>query len=93
MYMKRLNLESRFADVLAFATGPTATYTLPQICLTQVAGRLLGKERICHFEEIEKDPFLARELGLVGGKLPDTTILYKDLNRFNSHGKIQCLSL
>jgi hypothetical protein len=92
-YMKKLNIENHFADALAFAKGPTATYTLPQICLTQVAGRLLGKERICHFEEIEKDPFLAREIGLMGGKLPDTTILYKDLNRFDSDEKIQMLKL
>ncbi len=50
---------------------------------------MLGKERICHFEEIEQ--VLARELGLVGGKLPDTTILYKDLDRFDSQEKIHGL--
>jgi hypothetical protein len=87
-YMKKLKLENHFADALTFSKGPTATYSLPQVCLTQVAGRLLGMERLSHFEEIEQDKFLARELGLVGGKLPDTTILYKDLDRF----KLECES-
>lgn len=90
-YMKNLNLTECFSEALTFSKGPSSTYSLPKICLTQVAGRLLGKERISHFEEIEQDSFLARELGLSNGKLPDTTILYKDLDRFDSEEKIGML--
>ena len=53
-YIKNLKLVQRFADALSFSKGPTSTFTLPQICVTQVAGRLLGKERISHFEEMEQ---------------------------------------
>jgi len=90
-YIKKLELEKQFTTALNFSKAPHATYSLPQICVTQIVGRLLGKERICHFEEIEQDTFLARELGLSGGKLPDTTILYKDLDRFDSQEKIDGL--
>ena len=45
-YIKNLKLVQRFADALSFSKGHTSTFTLPQICVTQVAVRLLGKERI-----------------------------------------------
>lgn len=90
-YIKKQDLENQFSAALEMTKAPHSTYSLPQICVTQIVGRLLGKERICHFEEIEQDTFLARELGLVGGKLPDTTILYKDLDRFDSQEKIHGL--
>jgi len=87
-YMNRLELEKQFSEKLTFSKGANSTYSLPKFCMTQVAGRLLGKERICHFEEIEQDKFLARELGLSNGKLPDAKILYKDLERFDTQEKI-----
>jgi hypothetical protein len=90
-YMKKLKLVERFASALTFAKGPTSTYTLPQICVTQVTGRLLGKERIAHFEEMEQDKFLAKEIGLSVDKLPDTTTLYNDLDRFDTKEKIDML--
>lgn len=90
-YIRKLKLTKRIAEALSFSKGPTSTYSLPQICVTQIVGRLLGKHRISHFEEIEQDKFLAKELELSTDKLPDTTILYKDLDRFDSAEKIQML--
>lgn len=90
-YIKNLKLAERFANAFSFAKGPTSIYTLPQVCVTQVIGRLLGKERIAHFEEIEQDKFLAKEIGLSVDKLPDTTTLYNDLDRFDTKEKIEML--
>jgi hypothetical protein len=51
-------------------------------CVTPIIGRLLGKERISYFEEIEEDKFSARELVFKKGKLPDTTEGNLDLKYF-----------
>jgi hypothetical protein len=90
-YVKRLKVTKLFEEALTFFKGPNSRYDLPQICVTQIVGRLLGKDRISHFEEIEKDKFLARELNFTKGKLPDTTTLSKDLDRFDSTDKIEML--
>jgi hypothetical protein len=90
-YVKKLKVTKLFEEALTFFKGPNSRYDLPQICVTQIVGRLLGKDRISHFEEIEKDKFLARELNFKKGKLPDTTTLYKDLDRFDSTNKIEML--
>ncbi len=70
-YIKKLKLVERFASAFSFAKGSTSIYTLPQVCVTQVTGRLLGKERISHFEEIEQDKVLAKEIGLSEFPHPD----------------------
>lgn len=43
-------------------------------------GRLLGIERISHFEDIENETLLKRYFGW--DKLPDYTTYYNDLQRF-----------
>lgn len=90
-YIKNLNLIGRLTHAFSFAKGPTSIYTLPEVCVTQVIGRLLGKKRISHFEEMEQDTFLAKEIGLFVNKLPDTTTLYNDLERFDTKEKIEML--
>ncbi|WAH36468.1 hypothetical protein [Alicyclobacillus dauci] len=52
---------------------------MDDIALTMILRSMLGQERIFHFEDIEQDPLLRLKLGLP--KLPDTTLLYKDLRR------------
>ncbi len=51
-----------------------------------MVGDTLGLHRIQHFEEIEGDPLLALKLALP--KLPDYTILYKDLEKFDTPEKL-----
>ncbi|WAH35704.1 IS1380 family transposase [Alicyclobacillus dauci] len=59
-----------------------AQFQMDDVALTFVLGTLLGQERIFHFEDIEHDPLLMLKLDLP--KLPDTTLLYKDLKRLGS---------
>ena len=59
-----------------------AKFQMDDVALTFLLGSLLGQERIFHFEDIEQDPLLTLKLDLP--KLPDTTLLYKDLKRMGS---------
>lgn len=43
IYIRNLKLTKRISEALSFSKGSTSTYTLPQICVTQIIGRLLGK--------------------------------------------------
>ena len=54
-----------------------AQFQTDDVALTIILGALLGQERIFHFEDMEHDPLLTLKLDLP--KLPDTTLLYKDL--------------
>jgi hypothetical protein len=66
-----------------------ALFQLDDVALTLVLGSLLGQERISHFEDIERDPLLTLKLGLP--KLPDATLLYKDLRRLGSTAGIKAI--
>ncbi|MFZ3590176.1 hypothetical protein ACOI1C_13075 [Bacillus sp. DJP31] len=55
-------------------------YPLSQVSLAHILGRLLGKERIAHLEDIEDEIMLKRFFGW--RKLPDYTTYYNDLKRF-----------
>ena len=59
-----------------------AQFQLDDVALTLIVGTLLGQERILHFEDIEYDPLLALKFDL--RKLPDATLLYRDLKRLGS---------
>jgi hypothetical protein len=69
--------------------GTNAQFHMNDIALTVILGSLLGQERIFHFEDIEQDPLLKLKLDLP--KLPDMTLLYKDLKRLGSNAGIQAI--
>jgi len=69
--------------------GKNAQFHMNDIALTFILGSLLGHERIFHFEDIEQDPLLTLKLNLP--KLPDTTLLYKDLKRIGSSAGIKAI--
>lgn len=67
-----------------------ALFQTDDVALTIILGSLLGQERIFHFEDMEHDPLLTLKLGLP--KLPDTTLLYKDLiKRLGSSSGIKAI--
>ncbi|GMA66050.1 hypothetical protein GCM10025859_64920 [Alicyclobacillus fastidiosus] len=66
-----------------------AQFHMDDIALTFIVGSLLGQERIFHYEDIEQDPLLTLKLDLP--KLPDTTLLYKDLKRLGSFAGIRAI--
>ncbi len=76
-------------DLLASALEPHhkanhARYSLVQEVLLLLIGRMLGLGRIADFTEVEQDPLLTRLFRLP--KLPDVTILYKELVRLGTQG-------
>jgi len=77
------------ADMLTAALAPHekathARYSLVQEVLLLLIGRMLGLGRIADFTEVEQDPLLIRLFRLP--KLPDVTILYKELARLGTGG-------
>lgn len=66
-----------------------AQFQMDDVALTFVLGSLLGQERVFHFEDIEQDPLLTLKLDLP--KLPDTTLLYKDLKRMGSSAGMKAI--
>ena len=63
------------------------TYPLPEVATALILGRILGIERIHHFEEIEEETLLKRFFQWE--KLPDYTTYYKDLQRFETAQDIE----
>ena len=62
--------------------APWATYSLPETLPHLLDGYLLGLERIWHFAELEQEPLLCVKRGR--DRLPDFTLLYRELARFDS---------
>ncbi|MCL4517187.1 MAG: IS1380 family transposase [Firmicutes bacterium] len=88
-YLGRLKLPELFLEHLAVHKAAWASYQMPDIATSLIAGFTLGLHRIHHFEELEDDELLALKLGLP--KLPDYTILYKDLEKFDTPEKLASL--
>ena len=75
-----LGLFSRLQQALAaHAKRDNAVYPLWQTAAIRILGRVLGLERLAAFALGEEDPLLRVTWGL--RKLPDTPLLYRDLER------------
>lgn len=84
-----LHLRSYFGE-LTFSKAPWATYTLADELEVLICAYMLGYKRISHIEEVESDPLFCKKVGLQ--KLPDTTTLYRALERFGSADRVGELS-
>lgn len=83
----RNNLQIRkHLGELSFGKAPWSTYTLEDEIEALLCAYALGYERISHIEELESDPLLCRKLGVQ--KLPDTTTLYRNLDRYTSEDRV-----
>jgi hypothetical protein len=69
--------------------APWATYTLPETLRHLLDGYLLGVERVWHFADLEQEPLLCVKRGR--DRLPDYTLLYRDLARFAAPGLLSQL--
>lgn len=81
-YLGVLQLPRLFERHLAVRKAPWADYPMASVATLLVVGSTLGMARVSHFEGLEQEPLLCLKLGLP--KLPDFTILYKDLERFQT---------
>ena len=88
-YLKRIGLQKIFSRHLPISKRKDSLYPLPDVGVVMVTGHLLGKERLFHFEDLEADPLLALKLGMP--KLPDHTVLNKDLHRFSGPLEVEAL--
>ena len=79
-FLDHVGLPARAAAALApHEKAKHAKYSLVQEVLLFLIGRMLGLGRVFDFVELEQDPLLKFLFGLP--KLPDVTILYKELVR------------
>ena len=75
-------LDRALTDAFGQDKAPWATYSLAETLRHLLDGCLLGVERVWHFGELEREPLLCvkgnRE------RLPDYTLLHRDLARFEA---------
>ena len=69
--------------------APWATYSLPETLRHLLDGYLLGVERVWHFADLEQEPLLCVKRDRE--RLPDYTLLYRDLARFETPGALSRL--
>lgn len=84
-----LDLPGIFEKNLSISKNYNAVYPLADTLTAYVLGNILGSGRIFHMEAFEKDPLLLTKTGLP--KLPDYTLYYEDLDRFNTESKTKSL--
>jgi len=88
-YLEAVGLRRILDECVSVHKRPDSAYSMADVLTVLVVGWMLGLERIFHFQDIERDPLLTLKLGL--NKLPDHTLLYKDLARFDSPEKVNSL--
>lgn len=82
-YAQKIGLRRKVRQALARCEKRcNAIYSLASVVEVLVFGRVLGIGRVHEFEQVEGDELFRRKLGL--RKMPDTTLLYRDLERFRS---------
>lgn len=87
--LNKLNLAKIFESHLTVHKRYNAKYTLVDTLTTYVLGNILGSGRIFHMETLENDSLLLAKTGLA--KLPDYTLYYTDLDRFDDELKTKSL--
>ncbi|MDC3418755.1 IS1380 family transposase [Aquibacillus salsiterrae] len=80
-YLEKIKIK-RLLEASLSLKKQNGTFPLSDVSLALILGRLLGLERISHFEDIEEETLLKRFFKW--GKLPDYTTYYNDLKRFKS---------
>ncbi len=81
-FVRAQGVDHALAAAFGRDKAPWATYSLPESLRHLLDGYLLGLERIWHFEELEQEPLLLVKRGRE--RLPDFTLLYRELARFDT---------
>lgn len=85
-FVRAQGIDHALEEAFGQDKAPWATYSLPETLRHLLDGSLLGLERIWHFEELEQEPLLCLKRGRE--RLPDFTLLYRELARFDSGEKL-----
>jgi hypothetical protein len=81
-FVRAVGIDATLTEAFADDKAPWATYPLPATLRHLLDGYLLGVERIWHFADLEQEPLLCAKRGRA--RLPDYTLLYRDLMRFET---------
>jgi len=81
-FVHAAGIDAALTEALAGEKAAWATYGLAETVRHLLDGYLLGVERVWHFAELEQEPLLCAKRGRE--RLPDHTLLYRDLARFES---------
>jgi hypothetical protein len=82
-------IDAALDDAFGRDKAPWATYSLPETLRHLLDGYLLGVERVWHFAELEQEPLLCVKRDR--DRLPDFTLLYRELARFEDGGALSRL--
>src|SRR5690625_3071203 len=85
-YLKKIKVTDYLEEFLSIRKHG-GDFRLSEVATAMIIGRLLGMERISHFEELENEILLKRYFGWQ--KLPDYTTYYHDLQRFKKEEDIE----
>ncbi|MDC3413186.1 hypothetical protein [Terrihalobacillus insolitus] len=78
-YIEKIQLNQQLEEHLT-VEKQGGLFSLPKVAQAIILGRILGIERISHFEDLENETMLKRFFQW--DKLPDHTTFYNDLQRF-----------
>ena len=87
-YLEKIKIK-RLLEASLTLKKQNGTFPLSDVSLALILGRLLGLERISHFEDIEEETMLKRFFKW--SKLPDYTTYYNDLKRFKTKEDLEGL--
>lgn len=85
-FVRAAGIDAALTEAFARDKAPWATYPLPETLRHLLDGYLLGIERVWHFADLEQEPLLCAKRDRA--RLPDYTLLYRDLTRFEAPGRL-----
>ena len=88
-YINGTGLKEEFGRAVLIEKRSDSLYKMEDQLTSIVVGRLLGMDRLYHFEAIEEDALISQKMGLE--KLSDFTVLYKDIGRFKTEEEVKGL--
>src|SRR5581483_4590877 len=83
-FVQAQGIDRALAEAFGGDKAPWVTYSLPETLRHLLDGYLLGVERGWHFAELEQESLLSIKRDRE--RLPDYTLLYRDLARFDTPG-------
>ncbi len=83
-FVRAVGMDAALTEAFGAEKAPWATYPLSETLRHLLDGYLLGVERVWHFADLEQEPLLCAKRDRA--RLPDYTLLYRDLARFETPG-------
>lgn len=85
-FVRKVGVDRELEKGFGLAKAFWAEYSLSSVLRHLLDGFLLGLERVSDFVDLEREPLLCEKRRRE--KLPDYTLLYKDLERFSTEAEV-----